>query len=747
MIFDTIKSFNPFKKKFPDYIQFDQMDCGPTCLRIIAKYYGRIISREHIYNLTSFNFDGVSIRGLLNGAEAIKLRSLPVNISFDVLRNQAPLPCIAYWRQRHFVVVYEVTDTKVYVSDPASGLLVYKKKDFLEGWISGDQGAAGEGLVILIEPTPEFQKDDLEPGLKSDEKKGLKFLWPYLTPHRSTVVRLILGLIIATIIQLILPFLSQSVVDYGINYQNISFINLILIAQLVLFISRTTVEIIRDWLLLHLGSRISITILSDFLIKMMKLPIPFFESRSVGDILQRIQDHRRLEQFLSEQSLMMLFSVFNLLVFGIVLLLYDFWIFFLYLAGTVLYILWVLIFMKKREKVDYMRFDQMSNSQSSSIQIIQGMSEIKLNNSEKRRRWEWEETQVKFFKVEMKNLSLLHIQRTGGTFISELKNILLTYVAAKGVIDGQLTLGTMISIQYIIGQLNNPIRSFIDFIMSYQNARISLDRISDIHNQTEEDGGTNAKFLTPPETGDINIDNLSFRYKGANTPFVLEDLNLIIPKGKVTAIVGVSGSGKTTLMKLLLKVYPLNAGSIKIGNINLADIDTRSWRQKCGVVMQDGFIFSDTILRNITESDSEVPVDRKRLSESVRIANLEDLISSLPNGFNALLSSQGGNLSGGQRQRMLIARAIYKNPEYLFFDEATSALDANNERTIMENLEQFYQNRTVVIIAHRLSTVKNADQIIVLEGGKILEIGHHDDLVRQKGKYYSLVKNQLELGS
>lgn len=723
------------------------MDCGPTCLRMIAKHYGKVISRERLTDLTSFDVDGVSIRGILNGAEAIKLRSLPVNISFDTLRDQAPLPCIVYWRQRHFLIVYEVTDTRVYVADPASGLLTYKKKDFIDGWLSGNQDPEAEGLAILLEPTSDFHKDEISVETKDNAKKGFNFLWPYLSPHRSTIVRLILGLIIATIIQLILPFLSQSVVDYGINYQNIGFINLILIAQLVLFISRTSVEVIRDWLLLHLGSRISITILSDFLIKMMKLPIPFFETRSVGDILQRIQDHRRLEQFLSEQSLMMLFSVFNLLVFGIVLLLYDFWIFFLYLVGTILYIVWVLIFMKKREKVDYMRFDQMSNTQSSSVQIIQGMPEIKLNNSEKRRRWEWEETQVKFFKVEMKNLSLLHIQRTGGTFISELKNILLTYVAAKGVIDGQITLGTMISIQYIIGQLNNPIRSFIDFIMSYQNARISLDRISDIHNQTEEDGGHAIKYLNPPETGDIHMEGLSFKYKGPTAPFVLENLNLEIPRGKVTAIVGVSGSGKTTLMKLLLKVYPLNTGSIKIGKVSLTDIETRAWRQKCGVVMQDGFIFSDTILRNITESDSEIPVDRIRLSEAVRIANLEDFISTLPNGFNTILSTQGSNLSGGQRQRLLIARAVYKNPEYLFFDEATSALDANNERTIMENLENFYQNRTALIIAHRLSTVKNADQIIVLEEGKILEKGHHEELVRLKGKYYSLVKNQLELGS
>jgi ATP-binding cassette subfamily B protein len=715
---------------------------------MVAQFYGKIISRDRAAEYSHFSLDGVSIHGLVKGAEQFNMKALPINISFESLRDQAPLPCIAYWQQRHFIVVYDVTDKKVEIADPAIGLMTYKKEDFLNGWLGKKASMDSEGTLVLLEPSTEFYTD-LD-GLASSDRKihskrRLGFLLPYLRPYKSGWVRLILGLIVATAIQLIIPFLTKSVVDFGINYQDINFIYILLIAQLALFVSRVSVEIIRDWLLLHIGSRISITILSDFLIKLLRLPVNFFESRMIGDILQRIQDHQRLQQFLSEQSLTMLFSVFNLVVFGFVLALFDGWIFLVYMLGTIFYILWVLIFMKKREKVDYMRFDQLSASQSSNLQIIQGMSEIKINSSERRRRWEWEETQAKYYKVEMKNLSLHHVQRTGGMFISELKNIIITFISAKAVIDGQISLGTMLSTQYIIGQLNAPIRGFIDFILGYQNAMISLDRISEIHDKVDEDENPNKN--NPPESGLITFNNIFFKYKGTSDSFVLKGLNFSIPNGKVTAIVGTSGSGKTTLLKLLLKFYKPQQGSIQIGNFNLDNINTSEWRRNCGVVMQDGYIFTDTLLRNITESDSESPVDKSRLAEALRIANLEEFIESLPSGLNTLISNQGSNLSGGQRQRLLMARAIYKNSRVLIFDEATSSLDANNEKIIMANLEKYYKEKTVIIIAHRLSTVKNADNIIVLENGVIVEQGKHLELVNCKGKYYTLVKNQLELGT
>ncbi len=730
-------------KSFPFYRQLDQMDCGPSCLRMVAKYHGKSYEVDYLRKKANITREGVSMGGIAEAAEAIGYHTLAVSLDYNTMDEEVPLPCIAHWRQRHFVVVYKIKKGIVYVADPAHGLVKYSKKDFLNGWIGKSADENSEGYLLLLETTPKFHENEIED--KGDY--GFKFLFWYFRPYKKYIIQLVLGLLVGSLLQLIFPFLTQAVVDYGINYQNLNFIYLILIAQLTLFVSQTTVDLIRGWILLHMTSRINISLISDFLIKLMRLPISFFDSKNTGDIIQRIYDHDRIQDFLSSTTLNTLFSAFNLIVFGFVLAYYNLTIFAIFFVGSFVYIGWTLLFLKKREELDYKRFDQAADNQSSIYQLISGMQEIKLNGSERRRRWEWEAIQVKLFKVSIKSLALSQTQNTGGQFLNELKNILITFIAAKSVIDGSLTLGMMLSVQYIIGQLNLPIKNFITFIQTGQDAKISLERLAEIHNKEDEDVLDDDVIKELPASRDIKLKDLSFRYGGKDSPKVLDKVNLVIPEGKVTAIVGASGSGKTTLIKLLLKFYEPTKGAIMVDKINLKNIGTNFWRKNCGSVMQDGFLFGDTISRNITESDSEGIIDKKRLLHAVDVANIENFIEQLPSGFNAKIGSSGTNISGGQKQRILIARSVYKNPNYIFLDEATSALDANNEMVIMDKLQKFYEGKTVVVVAHRLSTVKNADQIIVLDQGKIVEQGNHKELTKKKGLYYSLVKNQLELGN
>lgn len=718
------------------------MDCGPTCLRMIAKHYGRSYAVDFLRKRSNITREGVSIGGIADAAESIGFHTLAVSVDFNTLAQEVPLPCIAHWRQRHFVVVYKIAHDKVYVADPAHGLVDYPKKDFIDGWIGKGADESSEGYLLLLETTPRFY----EYGNEEKRKYGFKFLSGYFKPYSKYIFQLFLGLFIGSVLQLIFPFLTQSIVDYGINYRNINFIYLILIAQLTLFVSQTTVEVIRSWILLHVTSRININLISDFLIKLMRLPIAFFDSKNTGDIIQRIYDHDRIQEFFSSTTLNTVFSAFNVVVFGVVLAYYNGTIFAIFFVGSLIYVGWTLLFLKKRAELDYKRFDQAADNQSSIYQLISGMQEIKLNGSERRRRWEWEAIQVKLFKVSLKSLTLTQTQNVGGRFFNELKNILITFVAAKAVIDGNLTLGMMLSVQYIIGQLNLPINDFITFIQTGQDAKISLERLSEIHDKDDEEDESMEPIKELPENRTIHLSKLTFHYGGESSPKILDDISFDIPEGKITAIVGASGSGKTTLIKLLLKFYEPTSGHIHVGRTQLKNLGTTFWRKNCGSVMQDGFLFGDTIARNITESDSEGVIDRKRLLHAVDVANISEFIEQLPTGFNTKIGGSGVNISGGQKQRILIARAVYKNPNYIFFDEATSALDANNERTIMEKLESFYHGKTVVVVAHRLSTVKNADQIIVLDKGKIAERGNHHQLTSIKGLYYSLVKNQLELG-
>lgn len=716
------------------------MDCGPTSLAMIAKYYGKTYTVQTLRERSYITREGVSMLGTSDAAESIGMRTMGVRISFDKLAEEATLPCIAHWKQNHFIVVYKIKKDMVYVSDPAHGLVKYTRDEFLSGWASTKKEGVDQGLCLLMEPTPDFYKADDE----SLNKSNFRFLFSYLRPYKKFLAQLFLGMFLGSMLQLIFPFLTQSIVDFGINNRDIGFITLILVAQLTLFVSRTSVEFIRSWILLHISTRINISLISDFLIKLMKLPIGYFDTKMIGDIMQRIGDHRRIESFLTTSTLNILFSMLNLVIFGIVLAIYDLRIFTIFIVGSVLYFLWIYLFMKKRRELDFKRFAQLSDNQSNLFQLITGMQEIKLNNCEKQKRWEWERIQARLFKVNIKSLSLSQYQQVGSVFINQTKNIFISFYAAKGVIEGDMTLGMMLAVQYIIGQLNAPIEQLIGFLHASQDAKISLERLGEIHLKKDEEDPDEHKLSILPEKKGLTVADLSFQYEGPHSEFVLKNINLQIPESKVTAIVGTSGSGKTTLVKLLLGFYPPTKGEIRIGENLLSNFSNRMWRQKSGVVMQDGFIFSDTIAKNIAVSDEIV--DKKRMVQAAKLANIQEFVESLPLGYNTKIGQEGHGLSQGQKQRILIARAAYINPEYLFFDEATNALDANNERIIMDNLEEFFKGRTVIVVAHRLSTVKNADQIIVLEKGELVEKGTHRELTDLRGAYYNLVKNQLELG-
>jgi ATP-binding cassette subfamily B protein len=729
-------------KKFTHYRQADHKDCGPTCLKIIAKYYGKTINIQELRDFSETTREGSNLLFLSDAAEKIGFRTLGVKLSVKRI-EEAPLPCILHWNKDHYVVLYKIKKGKYYISDPAFGLLEYNKEDFVKFWIGNNAGdETKEGIALLIEATPNFFQSDFD----KEENSGLgfKFLFKYLFQYKSFLIQLAIGLVASSLLQLIFPFLTQSIVDVGIQNQNIHFIYLILFAMLFIFAGRTGLELIRSWILLHLSTRINISLISDFFIKLMNLPISYFDVRMTGDIMQRINDHRRIERILTTSSLNVLFSVINMFIMGAVLAYFNLQIFLVFFLGSVLYFAWITMFLKRREVLDYKRFAEVSNEQSKVMELINGMQEIKLHNAEKQKRWGWEYVQARLFRVSIKGLVLEQAQTIGSSVINELKNIFIILLSAKLVIDGSITLGMMLAISAIVGNLNGPITQLIEFVRELQDAKISLARLSEIHQKEDELQQEVHQTTEVPNDVDIEIKNLSYRYLGSDIP-VLDNLSLIIPANKVTAIVGVSGSGKTTLMKLLLKFYEPEKGEVLIGNAQLKNISQKAWRSNIGAVMQEGFIFSDTIANNIAFGVDRI--DKERLIYASDVANIKEYISSLPLGFNTKIGAEGIGMSTGQKQRLLIARAVYKNPEILFFDEATSALDANNEKEIMKKLDIFFKDKTVIVIAHRLSTVMNADQIVVLDKGKIIEIGSHSALVEQKGNYFELVRNQLQLGN
>ena len=736
--------------RFPFFKQLDAMDCGPTCLRMIAKYYGRSYSLQEVRSLAYSTREGVSMLGLSDAAENMGFRSRGVRVTWEQLRDEVPLPCIVHWNQNHFVVVTGISGKSrfslfskskekgamVYITDPAHGHLEYTKSEFLKCWSAN----GNEGMALLLEPASEFYTQESE----GHEIKRYSFLLNYLRPYRKFIIQLLLGMLTGSFVSMIFPFLTQSIVDYGIGNSDLNFIGMVLVAQLVLTFGQTANEMIRNWIMLHVTTRVSISLISDFLIKLMRLPISFFDSKMIGDIMQRMGDHSRIQTFLTSSLVNILFATITLLIYTVIMATYHPGILVVFVIGSLLYIGWVLLFLKKRRTLDYKRFQQASANQSNIVQLITGMQEIKLNNCEKQKRWEWERIQAKLYKVNIKGLILNQNQMVGATFINQTKDIIISFMTARAVVTGDMTLGMMMAVQYIIGQLNAPIQMFIGFIQSAQDAKISLERLSEINEKEDEEKPEERKIYEIPAGRDIVLKNVTFQYEGPNSPKVLKKINLEIPANKVTAIVGTSGSGKSTLVKLILGFYKPVIGEISLGGVPLGNFSQQQWRKRCGVVMQEGFIFSDTIAGNIGIGD-DIP-DFAKVEKAVATANIQSFIEALPLGYETRIGSDGHGLSTGQKQRILIARSVYKNPDYIFFDEATNALDARNELVIMDNLNQFFKDRTVIVVAHRLSTVKNADQIVVLEGGEIVEKGTHAELVGRKGIYFNLVKDQLELG-
>lgn len=728
--------------KFKWIKQHDSMQCGVSCLAMICRHYGKNYSLEYLDEFCHANIAGVSMLGIADGAKNVGLDTVAMSASVEEL-NAIKLPCILHWNQNHFVVLYKISNggRKYRIADPGKGLIAYNKKELQNHWISSMTDGEPSGIVMQLTPTENFGKLGKE---KSTEKRSFRFLFGYLKKYRKYFSQIILGLALGCLLQLIMPFLTQAIVDMGIKHQDIGLIWLILIGELMIVIGRTATDFIRRWLLLHISMRINISLVSDFFIKLLKLPMSFFDTKLMGDLLQRIGDHSRVQTFLTGQVLNIVFTCLSFLIFGIVLFIYNPIIFCIFAVGSICYGIWIASFLRKRKVLDYELFEQQAINQNKTYQLITSMQEIKLQDCERRRRWEWEDVQADLFSVQMKVLKLQQTQEAGSIFINEIKNIIITVLAATAVINGQMTLGAMLAVQYIIGQLNSPVEQFMSFIYSLQDVKISLERINEIHEGKNEERTENqSKSFTSEKS--IDIDNIDFKYDPHALKKTLDGISFNIPKGKVTAIVGASGSGKTTLIKLMLGYYKVLSGKISIAGRDINEYNLKWWRRHCGVVMQDGVIFSESIARNIAVDDGEIDINR--LEQAAKIANIHDYVIGLPLKYNTIIGRDGVGLSQGQKQRILIARAVYKNPDFIFLDEATNALDAKNERAIVENLDEFYKGRTVVVVAHRLSTVKNADQIIVLDGGQVVETGNHSTLIEKKGAYYNLVKNQLELGN
>ncbi|MDB5146268.1 MAG: transporter ATP-binding protein [Mucilaginibacter sp.] len=725
-------------KSFPTDRQLDMMDCGPSCLKIIAKHYGKYYSLQHLRDKCGVSREGVSFLDLSYAGESIGLRSMATSSTIEDLTHIVPLPAIIHWDNSHFVVVYKVSAKKVYLSDPAKGLVSYPVRDLERYWYDESRE---RGSVLIIEPQADFKQR--EAGDRIERKKTIENIISYFTPYKRSFLNVFVVMLVATLLQAFLPFISKAVIDIGIHTNDLHFINIVLIANITIILCMTLSNAVRDWILLHVTSRINIALISDYLIKIMRLPVTFFENKMVGDILQRANDNERIRSFITNNSLNLLFSGLTFLIFSIILLIYNGIMFSIFFAGSVLYIFWVLAFMKVRKKIDWEYFGLVSKNQSFWVETVSAITDIKLNNYETKKRWRWEKIQAQIFKLNQKTQAISNWQSSGAQCIDSLKNLLITFFAARAVIAGDITFGVMISTQFIIGMLSGPVNQFVSFIISAQYAQISFLRLNEVHQIPDEEEDEKLNDIQLPSNRSLALKNLSFQYHH-NGALILKNINLVIPEGKVTAIVGDSGSGKSTLLKILLRLYKPSYGDLCIGDMNLNTLSLRNWRNVCGAVMQDGKIFSDTILNNIVLEDEKI--DFERLKQAVSAANIATEIEQLPLGYNTVMGEMGRGLSGGQKQRILIARALYKNPDFLFFDEATNALDAINEQKIVQALDDVFKGKTVIVVAHRLSTIRKADQIVVLKDGSVTETGNHETLMQRRGHYFNLIQSQFDNG-
>lgn len=711
------------------------MDCGPACIKIIARHYGKTLSMKYLRDKCFITREGISMFDIGQAAESIGFRTLALKLNFDDLYKKMPLPLIVHWKEKHFVVVYKITKTKVFVSDPASGLISYTYAEFCDAWYKNNN----MGAAVVMEPTTDFNSV-----IDNETSSSLKYFRRYLKPYHKYLIQVIIGMLVGLLIGLMSPFISQSVVDFGISGANMGFIKTMMIAGIVLAFSSLVSGFIQSRLMLYVSERINMSMVSDFLRKSLKLSVAFFERKTISDLLTRIGDQDRIQSFIMSTFLGIFINVLLLIIYSCLMLYYESNMFFVFLIGNLIYTGWIFLFLKRRKKLDNILFELRSTNQNAMLEILNSVQDIKANSIANSRRWRWEFSRFKIYGLHVKNMDMDQIQSAGASLIMKLQGVVIAYIAATNVINGTMTLGMMMAAQYILGQLSGPLSSMIGYVNSYQFAQLSLKRVNEVILDEKPEGSK--AFNNVPENKTITLTNVTFHYN-PNFEAVLKNINITIPQHKTTAIVGESGSGKTTLVKLLLRFYDPDSGSIEVGGIQIDNIDLDKWRRGCGVVLQDGRLFNETILYNICLQDDEADIKMDRLKDVIQLANIGDFINERPLKVYTQLGENGNGLSQGQKQRILIARALYKNPDFIFLDEATNSLDANNEKVISRNLDQIMEGKTAVVIAHRLSTVKNADNIIVLDKGSVVEQGTHDELIALKGMYYGLVYNQLDLGN